>query len=88
METVKVYSPVEDDKVRQNPNDSKIWSNPRYHIDELELAKDKHDILFEYTFKFDGLKLVQFTGIKKIKDARVKERSNERTPKKNKMRNM
>lgn len=66
METVKVYSPVEDKKIRENLNGSPIWTGLRYHIDELETAQKKHDILYEYSFKFDGLKLVQLTGVKKI----------------------
>ena len=66
MEVVKVYSPVEDKKIRENLGKSPIWSGQRYHLDELAEAKKKHSVLFEYTFKFDGLKVVQFTGMKKI----------------------
>ncbi len=66
METVKVYSPVEDKKVRENLNNSPIWTGERYHIDELEAAKARHEVLYEYTIKFDGLKPVQVTSVKKI----------------------
>lgn len=66
METVKVYSPIEDKKIRENLNDSPIWKGLRYHIDELSIAKEKHPTLYEYSFKFDGLKLVQLTGVKKV----------------------
>lgn len=66
MEVVKVYSPVEDKKIRENLNNSPIWSGLRYHIDELEVAKSAHSTLYEYTFKFEGLKPVQLTGVKKL----------------------
>jgi hypothetical protein len=66
METVKVYSPVEDKKIRENFNNSPIWTGNRYHIDELSVAKAKHATLYEYSFKFDGTKLIQFTGVKKL----------------------
>jgi len=66
METVKVYSPIEDKKIRENLNNSPIWKGLRYHADELSIAKDKHSTLYAYSFKFDGTKLVQFTGVKKL----------------------
>jgi hypothetical protein len=66
METVKVYSPVEDKKIRETLGDSSIFKGARYHISELDMAKKNHDVLFEYSFKFEGTKLVQFTGVKKI----------------------
>jgi hypothetical protein len=66
MEPVKVYSPIEDKKIRETLNDSPIWKGLRYHISEVEIAKKNHPILFEYSFKFEGLKMVQFTGVKKL----------------------
>lgn len=66
MEIVKVYSPIEDKKIRENVNGSPIWTGLRYHTDELTKAWEKHSELYEYSFKFDGLKVVQFTGVKKI----------------------
>ena len=66
METVKVYSPVEDNKIRETLGNSPIWKGLRYHIDELSIAKEKHPVLYEYSFKFDGTKLIQFTGVKKL----------------------
>lgn len=72
METVKVYSTIEDKKIRENINGSPIWKGLRYHIDELKHAMEKHSELYEYSFKFDGLKVVQLNGIKKItKKAKV-----------------
>lgn len=65
MEIVKVYSPVEDKKIREDMNNSPIWKQC-YHIDELTVAKTKHAVLYEYSFKFEGTKPIQFTGIKKL----------------------
>jgi len=66
MEIVKVYSPVADEKIRVNLNDSPIWKGPRYTIKELEFAKAKYSVLYEYSIKFDGPCPVQLTGVKKI----------------------
>ena len=66
LETVKVYSPVEDKEVRTNLGNSPIFKGIRYHESELALAKKNHADLFEYSFKFDGLKVAQFTGSKKL----------------------
>lgn len=66
MENVKVYSPVEDKEIRNNLNDSPIWKQA-YHADELsEDVRKKHRDMFEYTIKFDGLRPVQVTNVKKI----------------------
>lgn len=65
METIKVYSPIEDKKIRENLNGSPIW-NLAYHEDELSTAKVNHTDIYEYTVKFDGLKPIQLTGIKKL----------------------
>jgi len=65
LEPVKVYSPVEDKEVRTNLGNSPIWKKA-YHESELALAKKNHTDLYEYSFKFDGLKVAQFTGSKKL----------------------
>lgn len=65
MEIVKVYSPVEDKEIKKNLNDSAIWKNS-YHESELADAKLKHNTLYEYTMKFDGLKPFQLTNVKKL----------------------
>ena len=66
MEVVKVYSPVQDKNIQKNFNDSPIWKGLRYHESELsEALKNKE--LYEYSFKFDGLKVVQYTGMKVVK---------------------
>jgi hypothetical protein len=66
METVKVYSPVNDENIQKNFNNSPIWKGLRYHESEVSEAL-KNRTLFEYSFKFDGLKVVQFTGVKAVK---------------------
>lgn len=64
METVNVYSPVEDKQIRTNLNNSPIWKKA-YHEDELERAEKRYPHLFKYTFKFDGLKPIQVTKIRR-----------------------
>jgi len=65
MEIVKVYSPVDDKDVRNNLNGSPIWKQA-YHTDDLPVARKKHSTLYEYSIKFDGLKPMQVTNIKKL----------------------
>jgi len=65
METVKVYSPVDDKNIKNNLNDSPIWKQA-YSEDDISKAKLKHSELYEYTVKFDGIKPVQVTKIKKV----------------------
>lgn len=66
MEIVKVYSPIEDTEIRNNLEGSPIWKGLRYHADELEVAKQKHAVLYEYSIKFNGLQPMQVTNIKKL----------------------
>ncbi len=63
LEPIKVYSPVEDNDIRTNLGNSPIWKLA-YHESELAVAKKNHTQLFEYNFKFEGLKVVQFTSMK------------------------
>jgi hypothetical protein len=65
MESVKVYSPVEDKEVRTNLGNSPIFKQA-YHESEYKEALKKHAQMFEYKFKFDGLKVIQFTGVEKV----------------------
>jgi len=65
MEIVKVYSPVDDKEIRSNLNGSPIWKQA-YHADELEAAKTKHAVLYEYSIKFNGLQPIQVTGVKEV----------------------
>lgn len=66
MESVKVYSPVLDNEIQKNINGSPIWTGLRYAASELAEAQKKHPNLYEYSFKFEGLAIKQFTGIKKM----------------------
>lgn len=65
METVKVISPVNDKDIRQNLNGSPIWKQA-YHETELKLAEKNHTELYEYSIKFEGLKPIQVSDIKKL----------------------
>lgn len=66
METVNVYSPIEDKKIRENLNDSPIWTKS-LHEDDLEALGNKYPTLFEYQIKFDGLKPVMVTKVSRFK---------------------
>ena len=65
METIKVYSPVDDKKIKENIINSPIWKNA-YHEYDIINAKKQHKFLYQYTIKFDGLIPIQVTNIKKI----------------------
>jgi hypothetical protein len=65
METVKVYSPVNDENIQKDLNGSPIWKSA-YHETELVEAQKKHTEVYEYSIKFDGLKPVQLAGVKKL----------------------
>lgn len=66
METVRVYSPINDEHIQKNINGSPIWTGLRYHESELTEAIKANKELYEYSFKFDGLAPIQFTGMKKV----------------------
>jgi len=66
MESVKVYSPIEDKGIQKNLEGSPIWTGLRYHESELAVASKKHPELYEYTIKFEGLKAIQVAGVKKL----------------------
>lgn len=65
METVKVFSPVDDKGIRTNLNDSPIWKQA-YHEEDLKEAQKKHTEMYEYSIKFDGLVPIQVAGVKKL----------------------
>lgn len=65
METIKVLSPVQDKKIRENLNESPIWKKA-YHEDEIKIAEKENSELYEYSIKFEGLTPVQVTGVKKL----------------------
>jgi hypothetical protein len=65
METVKVYSPIEDKDIRTNLNNSPIWKQA-YHESEYKDVLKKYIQMFEYSIKFDGLKPIQVINIRKL----------------------
>jgi hypothetical protein len=65
MKDEKIYSPIEDTKIRENVNESPIWKTT-YHETDLELAKSKHPVLFEYIVRFDGLKPIFVTKVSRL----------------------
>ena len=62
MTTEKVYSPIFDKDIHKDIANSPIW-NKVFKEDEL-VSKIG---ITEYTIKFDGLKPVQVTNIRKLK---------------------
>jgi len=67
METVKVYSPVNDENIKKNLDGSPIWKKA-YTAEEFAEAKKGNSVMYEYLIKFDGLKPVQVTDTKKLVD--------------------
>lgn len=65
MEVVKVYSPVEDQKIRTEFQNSPIWANAHTEEEYMENTK-RFPTWFKYDFKFEGLKIIQVTNVKKI----------------------
>ena len=65
MENVTIYSPINDEKIKRDINGSPIWKNS-YHADELSVAQEKHEVLYEYKMKFEGVKPIQVTSVKKV----------------------
>jgi len=65
LETVKVYSPVEDKNIKKNIVGSPIWKTA-IHEDDLAEEHKKGTTMFEYTMKFDGRKPVQVNNVKKL----------------------
>lgn len=65
METVKVYSPVNDENIQKDLNGSPIWKQA-YHESEVEIAQKTVSELYEYSIKFDGLKPVMVNKVSKL----------------------
>lgn len=60
----KVYSPVNDVDIKKHLNESPIWKLCYKHEDITKEVRSKHNVIYEYSIKFDGVKPVQFTGVK------------------------
>lgn len=65
METVIVYSRIEDKKIKSELNNSPIWKDA-IHPDDLDSVERNNKPIYEYKLKFDGLTPVQVTSVKKI----------------------
>jgi len=65
LENVTVYSPVEDKNIRTNIATSPMWKKASTEEEYKENLR-KHPRWFKYSFKFEGLKPVQFTNMKKL----------------------
>lgn len=63
MITENVYSPILDEKIHENIDNSPIWKNC-FHESEIGNIKEP---LYCYSIKFDGLKPIQVTKIRKPK---------------------
>jgi len=71
MENVNVYSPVEDKKIKTNPNGSPIWKDKNgksraYTEEEYMENPKRYPFWWKYTFKFDGLKVIMHTKTQKL----------------------
>jgi len=71
METVNVYSPVEDKKIKTDINGSPIWKDKNnksvaYTEEEYMENPKRFPFWFKYTFNFDGLKPVQVKKVQKL----------------------
>jgi len=65
MENVNVYSPVEDTKIKTNLNNSSIWKKAYTEEEYMENPK-RYPNWWKYSIKFDGLKPIQVTDVKKL----------------------
>lgn len=61
MITEKVYSPIEDKNIKNNLQNSPIWKDC-YKEDEEKPNKK----MWVYSIKFNGLKPIQVTKVKKL----------------------
>lgn len=65
METIKVFSTIDDKDIKKNLSDSPIWGDA-YTEDEL-IDVDESKKVYQYSIKFDGLKPIQVTKVKRIR---------------------
>ena len=65
METVNVYSPVQDKSVKTNIDNSPIWEKASTEEEFMENPK-RYPIWWKYAFKFEGLKPVFVTNVQKL----------------------
>jgi hypothetical protein len=63
MITEKVYSPINDGNIKKNLNGSPIWKNCYKEEDLNREVLSKHNIMYVYTIKFDGVTPKQVTKV-------------------------
>lgn len=61
-----VYSPIHDEHVTTNLNNSKIWKNC-YKEDEYKQFIHGYNQMYCYTIRFEGTQPIQVNNVKKIK---------------------
>ncbi len=66
METIKVYSTIEDKDIKKNLNNSPVWRKA-IHEDDLQSVKDTLPSIWEYQIQFDGLKPMFVSKVNKYK---------------------
>ncbi len=67
MTTENVFSPIKDNGIEKNVINSTIWKNCYKEEELTDEIKEGNLSMYRYTIKFDGLKPVQVTNVKKIK---------------------
>jgi len=66
METIKVYSPIEDKKIKKDVNNSPIWKKAYHKEDYGKAISSENAVLFEYTVKFEHTNPIQVTKVRKV----------------------
>lgn len=79
MITENVYSPILDEKIHENISKSPIWGKC-YHESEIEDIKEP---LYCYSIKFDGLKPIQVTKLRKPKKFKTNDKKGKRNSRRN-----
>ena len=66
MTTEVVLSPVKDEKINSNINDSPIWHKAYKPEEVTEEVRNKHNTWYSYTICFEGLVPTHCTKFKEI----------------------
>ena len=68
METIKIYSPIEDTEIRkskENLQNSPMWKKA-YSEEDLPRIRTKYPAIYEYRIKFEGSKPVMISKVSKV----------------------
>lgn len=65
MKTEQIWSPIEDKKIAENLDTSKIWMKA-FKPEEVTPTMLAATSWWVYTIKFDGIKPIQVTKIKNV----------------------